>query len=587
MADIFEKNIVAPSPSVHASRNTFDLSRSYKTGVTSGLIYPFFMQEVLPGDVFTVDTAFVMRMLTPVCPVMDNAYIDYSFFFVPNRISMNKLGVDDKTWQKVMGENTTSYWADNNKTSVPSVSLLDIRVYAANHHGSDPWNQKTFDMILRNSLYGYFGLPSFSFDGGVFSADEASKIRISLAPFYAYQTIFNRRWRDENLQNPKYLDGAELVLSNPFPSCKLHDLFTDALPAPQFGDSVYLNLLTGLAPVHAMAEAHDSGYPGTDITHDEGIMFYNKETMTPISNAFDFRVNSDGYSGFEHTQGTPSDGLSGSPAAPVNLAANLGEAIGATPLDVNNVRYSIALQSLREVQARFGNRYAEILKGQYGTSPAFGVIDDPEYLGGKRVPINIDTVLQTSGTTLSGDTATGALGDTGAFSNTFDSSGSFTKGFDDFGYIIGVFTIRTHQSYFQGIDKSWRHLDKLDFWNSQFDHIGEQPIKQTELFVGPGCEDHVFGYQEAWYEYRAHHDTITGALSPVYGDENLKHWTYANAFSQAPTLSDSFIVQSPNNVGDTLVDTSTPTQFLCDFHFSVKAARNMSLTSRPASLLRG
>lgn len=80
MADIFEKNIVAPSPSVHASRNTFDLSRSYKTGVTSGLIYPFFMQEVLPGDVFTVDTAFVMRMLTPVCPVMDNAYIDYSFF---------------------------------------------------------------------------------------------------------------------------------------------------------------------------------------------------------------------------------------------------------------------------------------------------------------------------------------------------------------------------------------------------------------------------------------------------------------------------------------------------------------------------
>lgn len=574
MADIFEKNIVAPSPSVHASRNTFDLSRSYKTGVTSGLIYPFFMQEVLPGDVFTVDTAFVMRMLTPVCPVMDNAYIDYSFFFVPNRIAMNKLGVDDKTWQKVMGENTTSYWADPNKTSVPSVSLREIRDFAYSHRGSNEWNQAYFDSVIRNSLYGYFGLPSFDLP-----QDEGANIRISLAPFYAYQTIFNRRWRDENLQNPKYLDGAELVLSNPFPSCKLHDLFTDALPAPQFGDSVYLNLLTGLAPVHAMAENV------TDPTHDEGIMFVNKDTGNILHNANDFKTNGAGYSGFELQGG--SQGLTSSPAVPVNLAANLGEAIGATPLDVNNVRYSIALQSLREVQARFGNRYAEILKGQYGTSPAFGVIDDPEYLGGKRVPINIDTVLQTSGTTLSGDTATGVLGDTGAFSNTFDSSGSFTKGFDDFGYIIGVFTIRTHQSYFQGIDKSWRHLDKLDFWNSQFDHIGEQPIKQTELFVGPGCEDHVFGYQEAWYEYRAHHDTITGALNPVYGDKNLKHWTYANAFSQAPTLSDSFIVQSPNNVGDTLVDTKTLTQFLCDFHFSVKAARNMSLTSRPASLFRG
>lgn len=573
MADIFEKNIVAPSPSVHASRNTFDLSRSYKTGVTSGLIYPFFMQEVLPGDVFTVDTAFVMRMLTPVCPVMDNAYIDYSFFFVPNRLAMNKLGVDDKTWQKVMGENTTSYWADNNKTSVPSVSLEEIRTFAYNHRGSNQWNQKYFESVIRNSLYGYFGLPSFSFDGSTLTPDYLSKIKISLAPFYAYQTIFNRRWRDENLQNPKYLDGAELVLSNPFPSCKLHDLFTDALPAPQFGDSVFLNLLSGLAPVVGEDVGNDPSK-----MHDVGNYKFGNSNSFASGNA---NFTSDG----ALTSSASSSG--GSVISKSNLVANLGETVGGTPLDVNNVRYSIALQSLREVQARFGNRYAEILKGQYGTSPAFGVIDDPEYLGGKRVPINIDTVLQTSGTTLSGDTATGALGDTGAFSNTFDSSGSFTKGFEDFGYIIGVFTIRTHQSYFQGIDKSWRHLDKLDFWNSQFDHIGEQPIKQTELFVGPGCEDHVFGYQEAWYEYRAHHDTITGALSPVYGDENLKHWTYANAFSKAPTLSDAFIVQSPDNVGDTLVDTKTATQFLCDFHFSVKAARNMSLTSRPASLLRG
>lgn len=579
--DLYEKGIVDVGSNVNTKRSTFDLSHSYKTGISSGKLVPFFMEEVLPGDSFSVGTSFVTRMLTPAVPVMDNAFLDYFFFFVPARIAMNKEGTDGKHFQRVMGENTTSAWAATSLPEVPSIDLYSV-FNAVNNwcnfnvsgYGSMS-NANKYKEILKKfsrTLWCYFGLPAVPClstwnvsDVPSMSQSKMQAVKVSLAPFFAYQTIWNRRFRNENVTNPRYETNAVLVISEPYELAKMHDVFTDALPAPQKGSSVELAFLSGLAPIDATSTQYNFS-----ITPSMQTLVQISSTHPIMSNANDGKLVIDtGITGTGYQAEINSS----------NLVADLSRTTGNSVIDVNSLRFSLALQSLYELEARSGSRYKEQLMAQFEVDARDLPLDDPEFLGGKHVPINIDTVLATTGGTNQ------ALGDTGAFSNTYDNDGVFVKSFTQHGYIIGMFGIRTHQSYFQGINKKWRHLSKLDFFNRMFAHIGEQPIKLSELYLNSDNDEHVFGYQEAWYEYRAHEDQITGSLNPVYGEDGLKKWTFANPMVSTPSLSDSFMFQSSANIGDTLVDSTSYTQFICDFYFNVKAARILPLLSTPSSLI--
>ena len=80
------------------SRSTFNRNFDHKTTFNAADLVPFYVDEVLPGDTHNVSTSFVLRMTTPLFPVMDNAFIDFTYFFVPKRIVLD-------TWANVMGEN--------------------------------------------------------------------------------------------------------------------------------------------------------------------------------------------------------------------------------------------------------------------------------------------------------------------------------------------------------------------------------------------------------------------------------------------------------------------------------------------------
>ena len=76
-------------PSVELNRSVFDRSCGYKTTFDSGYLIPFYVDEVLPGDTFSVNATLFARLATPVVPVMDNMFLDTFFFFVPNRLVWN------------------------------------------------------------------------------------------------------------------------------------------------------------------------------------------------------------------------------------------------------------------------------------------------------------------------------------------------------------------------------------------------------------------------------------------------------------------------------------------------------------------
>ena len=75
----------AQIPQVHMARSKFDRSFATKDTFDFDDVVPCFVDEVLPGDTINLNVKSFARLATQVVPMMDNMYIDFFFFFVPNR----------------------------------------------------------------------------------------------------------------------------------------------------------------------------------------------------------------------------------------------------------------------------------------------------------------------------------------------------------------------------------------------------------------------------------------------------------------------------------------------------------------------
>ena len=72
-----QKNF-AITPSVSISRSKFRRPSQHKTTFNLGDIVPIYVDaDILPGDTVSMDLSALVRMSTPIVPIMDNIYIDY------------------------------------------------------------------------------------------------------------------------------------------------------------------------------------------------------------------------------------------------------------------------------------------------------------------------------------------------------------------------------------------------------------------------------------------------------------------------------------------------------------------------------
>lgn len=523
---------------IDMSRSTFDRSSSLKTSFNVGDLVPFYLDEVLPGDTFKIKTSKVVRMQTLLTPMMDNVYLDTYYFFVPNRLTWNH-------WKEFNGENTGSAWIPQTEYEVPQITAPD-----------GGWQVGT--------IADYFGLPT-----GV------SGISVSSLPFRAYALIVNEWFRDQNLQDPLVipLDDATVEGVNsatfvtdvvkggkPFICAKYHDYFTSALPAPQKGPDVTIPVSGGSNfPVVTMVDTVPT--PGTtplSITYKSATNG-SAGTVGVIKNTGIVEVQND------------SDGQ----FVPNNLwAVNDGAVSMAT---INQLRLAFQIQKMYERDARGGTRYIEILKSHFGVTSPDARLQRPEYLGGNRIPININQVIQQSETTSSSP-----QGNVAGQSLTTDSHYDFTKSFTEHGFVIGLMVARYDHTYQQGIDRMWSRKDRFDYYWPVFANIGEQAIKNKEIYAqGSAKDDEVFGYQEAWADYRYKPNRVTGEMRSAYA-QSLDVWHLADDYSALPSLSDSWIREDKTNVDRVLAVTSTVSnQLFADVFVSNRTTRPMPMYSIP------
>lgn len=558
------------SAEVKYRRSRFVLDPSVKTSLNVGDLIPLKFTEVLPGDSMKGTVKYVIRSSSPfIKPIMDNVWLDVYHFFVPLRLLMTD-------YEKVFGNPDPSAWTGD--------TLIDFPVTASE------------STITLNSVGDYLGLP---LGENVYSG-------ISLLPFRAFALVYDKWFRDQNnvdeiLVNKASTQGVNEVPNanafapnNYFGMCpkitKKKDYFVSSLPNVQKGSPV---VLPNLIPVYTgeldvpqrsvgsnyslrFREGYNSGLSQGGFLFGSG----SKSPRQLVIGDLSSNANSGNNNSLRVIMNppvydeAPSVDYTTTTLQPSNLYAD------GNVISISDLRTAFQLQRMLELDARGGGRINEYYLAHFGVSGGDLRLQIPEFLGGGRIPINVSQVPQTAPT--SGDSA---LADLGAFSWS-NGVTRFNKGFTEHGYIMTVCAIRQDHTYQQGIDRVWTRKSREDFYDPLLAHISEQPVYKSQLYgyapsVGADIKGDIFGYNEAWADYRYEPSKITGQMRSNATD-SLDIWHLGDYYAQSPTLSKSFVEENTANIDRVLsVPSSSLNNFIIDCYFNIDAIRVMPVYSTP------
>lgn len=554
------------APAMYMKRTKFDRSHVYKTTFNSGKLIPVFVDEVLPGDTTRMSVNYFARLATPVKPIMDNIYLDWFFFFVPNRLVWEH-------WQNFCFEQEDP--DDSTDYVIPTVTA----------YGNS-------DNAYVGSLWDYFGLP-------VNTSGNLSGI--SALPFRGVYLIWDEWFRDENLQKsvkiqkgdtnevlnsarsseqPSWVftSGTNIVpgLACP-PRGKRHDYFTSALPWTQKGPGVSIGLagtatLVDPSPVTGYFVAQNNQDLGAaQLSDDGGVHSVYTSGNGTLQYQGGYSVSIAGHS----INGSGVNTVVTKPGSSWLSKDSYADLDSSSIFTINSLRTAFQMQKFYERLARGGSRYTEVLRSFFGVVSPDARLQRPEFLGSFTKMVNVNPIAQTSATD-----DTSPQGNLSAYGVTAAKFHGFTKSFVEHGYIIGFVCARADLTYQQGINKMWLRSTVYDFYWPTFAHLGEQAIELREIYAqGSEADTTVFGYQERYAEYRYKPSQITGKFRSSVVNGSLDKWHLSQFFKNAPTLNEEFIVEKPPI--ERIIAVPSEPEFLLDIGFRYTTVRPMPMFGTP------
>lgn len=554
------------APAMYMKRTKFDRSHVYKTTFNSGKLIPVFVDEILPGDTTRMSVNYFARLATPIKPIMDNIYLDWFFFFVPNRLVWEH-------WQNFCFEQEDP--DDSTDYVIPTVTATG-----------------NSDNAYVGSLWDYFGLP-------VNTSGNLSGV--NALPFRGVYLIYNEWFRDENLQKSVkiqkgdtnevlnsaraseqpawvFTSGSDIVpgFACP-PRCKRHDYFTSALPWTQKGPGVSIGLagtasIVDPSPVSGyFVQQSDNSLGAAQLSKDGGVhSVFTGNGSLQYQGGFSTSIAGHSINGSGTATVTAQPGSSWlSKSAYADLDSS-------SIFTINSLRTAFQMQKFYERLARGGSRYTEVLRSFFGVVSPDARLQRPEFLGSFTKMVNVNPIAQTSATD-----DTSPQGNLSAYGVTAAKFHGFTKSFVEHGYIFGFVCARADLTYQQGINKMWLRSTVYDWYWPTFAHLGEQAILLKEIYATGDTEqdNSVFGYQERYAEYRYKPSQITGKFRSSVIGGNLDVWHLSQFFKNAPTLNEEFILENPPI--ERIVAVPSEPEFLLDIGFRYTTVRPMPMFGTP------
>lgn len=586
-----ERSLVYSSPVV---RTTFN----------AGDIVPIYYREVLPSQSDKISLHSIIRQTTLLTPTMGKMRATIAAFFVPNRIV-------NRSWKEVQGENSQSRWAADgielaplvNSTygdvSVPVGSVADYYCFPTqrpipksslalcndlkfrgyvmiyNEFFRDQNYEPPVPISYLNVYQGFFDSSSHIPLDGIYSRAGVNIEGSSGNGDYGKNAIHKELYGNGgNYGNNYIIPGASrsapvgsgipdhfYALGKPYKANKLHDYFTSVLPSPQKGPRIMAaatGTVSNFVPVQTVGTENTTPSPA--------LRFRLAGSGSPIASNLvaAFSSNTGALSTFA---AAPSGDFSG--VYPTNLAVSPGAVIDGLGLSVDDIRMSAAIQQYYEVLARGGSRYHEIMETLFGLQVVNPFKDIPTCLA--KVDFDLD-LYQTAQTAPSQDGST-PQGNLAAFGYTNNERFLFETDYYEHGY-LHIFCIVRHENvYSYGLPRDNFRRQSLDFYVPPLANISEQPVYTYQVNAFTPDASNIFGYQEAWAEYRYDPDVVTGYMRPDLpeGEASLAVWNYSDPVDSSVISADyAWLKSNSQSVLDrTLAITSSQApQFRAEFQFN-------------------